>query len=233
MLELARIRAISLDLDDTLWPIGPAIEAAERALTAWLGQHAPMTAALFANPHARHDLRQQVLRAHPEWAHDLARVRLEAIRLGLAKAGEPLSLAEEGFAVFYAQRNRVQLFADARPTLEALARRFPLVALTNGNADLQRIGLAPLFAAHVTAVSVGVGKPDRRMFEAAAHALGVRVEEVLHVGDDAHLDVVGALGAGMQAVWVNRGEQVWSGAQRCPFAEVASLAELLDVLNLG
>ena len=31
-LELSRIRAITLDLDDTLWPIWPTIERAERVL---------------------------------------------------------------------------------------------------------------------------------------------------------------------------------------------------------
>jgi len=50
MLDLTIIKAISLDLDDTLWPIWPAIERAEKALEHWLNRQAPMTAALFANP---------------------------------------------------------------------------------------------------------------------------------------------------------------------------------------
>ena len=58
MLALTNIKAITLDLDDTLWPIWPTIERAEKSLDDWLGINAPMTAALFANPAARHDIRQ-------------------------------------------------------------------------------------------------------------------------------------------------------------------------------
>ena len=40
-----RIRAISIDLDDTLWPVWPAISRAEQVLLDWLHTHAPATAA--------------------------------------------------------------------------------------------------------------------------------------------------------------------------------------------
>jgi putative hydrolase of the HAD superfamily len=43
----ARIRALTLDLDDTLWPVWPAIQRAEAALHGWLLRHAPATAARF------------------------------------------------------------------------------------------------------------------------------------------------------------------------------------------
>ena len=49
------------------------------------------------------------------------------------------------------------------------------------------------------------------------------------VGDDAALDVLGALGAGMQTVWVNRTEQLWSQDQH-PHATVGSMTELCDLL---
>ena len=57
MLDLAKIKAITLDLDDTLWPIWPTIERAEKALHDWLAEHAPMAAALFANPAALREIR--------------------------------------------------------------------------------------------------------------------------------------------------------------------------------
>ena len=43
------VRAITLDLDDTIWPIAPVIVRAENALGAWLREHAPRTAELFPN----------------------------------------------------------------------------------------------------------------------------------------------------------------------------------------
>ena len=71
----------------------------------------------------------------------------------------------------------------------------------------------------------GVGKPDRRIFEAAAQAAGVPPDEVLHIGDDAELDVLAALACGMQTAWVNRDDKLWPHAAE-PHETVRSLAEL-------
>ncbi len=229
MLDPTRVRAISLDLDDTLWPIWPAIERAERALTAWLGQQAPMTAALFANPQARQSLREHVMQTRPELGHDLSAIRREAIRLALYRAGENPLLADAAFEVFFAERHNVDLFADALPALQWLAQRYPVVALSNGNADVGRVGLGEWFTASVSAATFGVGKPAVGIFNAAAQAVGVAPEDVLHVGDDADLDVLGALGAGMQAIWVNRDAQAWAHTSR-PHGTVAQLTELCDLL---
>ena len=76
-LDVARIRAITLDLDDTLWPIWPTIQRAEDALSAWLSTHAPRTAALARNPDTRQRAREQVLADRPAQAHDLATIRRE------------------------------------------------------------------------------------------------------------------------------------------------------------
>jgi putative hydrolase of the HAD superfamily len=70
-----------------------------------------------------------------------------------------------------------------------------------------------------------VGKPDPRIFKAAALAAGVLPEEVLHIGDDAALDVLGALACGMQTVWVNREDHVWTHEAE-PHETVTTLTEL-------
>ncbi len=229
MLKLSKIKAITLDLDDTLWPIWPTIARAEERLQAWLQQHAPATAPLVADPQARRELRDTVEAQWPAQVHDLSAMRRESIRLALQRSGDDAALAEPAFEVFFAARMEVDLFADARPGLAWLAARYPLVAVSNGNADVGRMGLGEFFTASVSARDVGVGKPDPRIFHAAAEVLKLAPHEVLHVGDDAALDVLGALGVGMQTVWVNRTEQLWSQAQH-PHATVASMAELCDLL---
>jgi putative hydrolase of the HAD superfamily len=229
MLDPARVHAMTLDLDDTLWPIWPTIQRAEQALNAWLCTHAPMSAALFANPVARQALRGHVLNTHPELAHDLSAVRREAIRLALFRANEDPLVAEPAFEVFFAERHKVDLYEDALPALEWLAQRYPLVSLSNGNADVERVGLSGFFTASLSAATFGVGKPSEDIFHAAAQAAGVLPAQVLHVGDDAHLDVLGALGAGMQAIWVNRHAQTWVLAQQ-PHGTVSSLTELCELL---
>ncbi|MES2977067.1 MAG: HAD-IA family hydrolase [Pseudomonadota bacterium] len=230
MLDLPKIRAITLDLDDTLWPVWPAIHRAEEELARWLRQHAPQTALLYAEPAGRHEAREKALARLPDLHHDLSAIRREAIRITMEQAGEDTALAQAAFEVFFHWRNEVELFEDARPALAFLASRFPVIALSNGNADIARIGLAEYFRGSVSAQSFGVGKPDRRIFEAGAQAAGVRVDEVLHVGDDAALDVVGALEAGMQTVWVNREDHLWTHGTE-PHETVTSLSELVALLQ--
>jgi putative hydrolase of the HAD superfamily len=228
MLDLSLVQAITLDLDDTLWPVWPAIEKAEKALENWLSDHAPMTAALFSNPAARLDIRQQVVRLNPQWEHDLKAIRREAIRLALEKSGESTALADAAFNVFFAARNEVRLYDDALLALEFLADRFPLVALSNGNADVHRIGIGHYFQACISAQDFGVGKPDPRIFHAAAGAVDMTPSQVLHVGDDAEMDILGALNCGMQTVWVNRRRHAWTHA-KTPHLTVSSLTELCDL----
>ena len=230
MLDITRIKAVSLDLDDTLWPIWPTIERAEKVLHQWLVDNAPMAAALFSSPSALREIRDYLGASRPDLKHDLSAVRRESIRLALYRAGENPLLAEAAFEAFFSERQRVTLFEDARPCLEFLSARFPLVSLSNGNADLARVGLGSFFRGAISAREFGVGKPDPRIFHAAAGALEVRPEEVLHVGDDATLDALGALNAGMQAVWVNRSDHLWPH-EREPHAMVADLTELCALFN--
>lgn len=213
-----RIRALTLDLDDTLWPIWPTIERAEGVLHDWLARHAPRVVERHDRP-AMRAVREAVARERPDWAHDLSALRRESIRRLLADAGEDEALAGPAFEAFFAERQRVELYGDALPALQRLSARWPLLALSNGNADLARIGLAAWFRGSLGARELGVGKPDRRIFDAACVRLGCAPHEVLHVGDDLALDVQGALHAGLQAAWVRRGDfehdpgvPCWQGA---------------------
>ena len=230
MLHLKTIKAVTLDLDDTLWPVWPAIQRAEVVLQNWLNQHAPMTAALFANAAVRDEIRAYVVLIRPDLQHDLSAIRRETIRATLCRAKEDPLLAEAGFDVFFAERNRVTLFDDAISSLEFLSARYPVVALSNGNADIERIGIKRYFRASISAQQFGVGKPDARIFHAAASAVDVSPENVLHIGDDARLDVLGALNAGMQTVWLNREGAEWAHTEK-PHLTVRSLAQLCDYLK--
>jgi FMN hydrolase / 5-amino-6-(5-phospho-D-ribitylamino)uracil phosphatase len=231
MVELSKIRAITLDLDDTLWPVWPVIARAEQALQDWLRPQAPRSAAVLADSEQRLALRKDILRQRPDIGHDLGTLRREIIRQLLQRSDEDTALVEPAYQVFYAERLRVELFDDARPALAWLAARFPLVALSNGNADVQLVGLGEFFKAGLSAQDFGVGKPDPRIFHAAARAAGVQPHEVLHVGDDAALDVLGALNAGMQAVWVNRSGQHWQHESAQPHATVNDMAQLCVLLE--
>ena len=230
MLNIKKIKAITLDLDDTLWPVWPAIERAELALSNWMSQHAPLTAALFGDASRRSDIRRDVLLKRPELKHNMSALRREAIRVALCRANENPLLAEQAFDVFFEARNKVELYDDALLALEFLSARYPVVALSNGNADIQKIGIGHFFKASINAQEFGAGKPDPRIFEAAARLANVCAADVLHIGDDADMDVMGALNAGMQAAWLNREVKPWTYAQS-PHIAVNNLTELCDFLR--
>lgn len=224
--------ALSFDLDDTLWPIWPTIARAEQLLHDWLTVHAPRMAARFDAAGLRL-LRTDIARRHPEWGHDLSRMRLESLREGLVLSGENPALAEPAFDVFFEARQQVTLYDDAHDALARLGRRFPLVAVTNGNSDLARVGLDGLFAGSFSASRFGIGKPDARIFHAACAHLAVAPADVLHVGDDLMLDVNGALDAGLQAVWLRRDPPPDEGlpALAAPYHVFADLTALADALG--
>ena len=216
---------LSFDLDDTLWPVGPLIAGAERALLAWLKT---------AHPHAARGhsveslraLRASVAERFPERGHDLTFLRHRSLVELFVSAGYDAALADEALEVFFTERNRVNFYDDVRPSLERLRTRYRLFALSNGNADLGRCGIAHLFDGHVTAAAAGAAKPDARIFEHLARLAGVAREQVLHIGDDPLADVVGARLAGMQAVWLNRDARAWPAHLALPDCTISTLAEI-------
>ena len=224
------IRTITLDLDDTLWAIHPVIKRAEETLYAWIGQHYPRITEMF-EPKDLQLLRTEVLEEFKDHTHDLTFVRRQILtRLGDA-AGYGDAYVDDAFEVFNEVRNDVTLFPEARPALVSLRERFVLVAVTNGNADLERIGIRDLFDGVVSATMAGAAKPARQIFEKAVEVGGSRAAQTLHVGDHPLYDVHGARDAGLRAVWVNRNGDDWPDEYATPDGEVRHIGELDTILE--
>ncbi len=219
-------RAISLDLDDTLWPMMPVLKHAEAMLADWLRQHAPATAA-WLDPETRARLRRAVIDDHPHKLHDVGFIRHELIRRALTAAGEDPALADPAYQVFFDARQQVALYADVRPVLARWSQRVPLVALTNGNADIRRVGLQEFFRGSVSAHEIGCAKPDARAFHAVCDIAGCEPGDVLHIGDDPALDVAGAQAAGLQAAWLLRAEL--AGRHAADAATVTPFSDLHEL----
>ena len=196
------IRAITLDLDDTLWPIWPTIERAERVLLQWLQTHAPATAQSLQTQAAVRAVRNEIGSLRPDLAHDLNGLRRESIRLALTRAGDDPGLAETAFDVFFAERQRVDLYDDALPALEFLAARWPLVALSNGTADVNVVGLGRFFHASISAHRVGVAKPDPAIFAQAATLARSPAAECVVIEDSSN-GVTAAKAAGLYCIGYN------------------------------
>ena len=143
------IKAITFDLDDTLWDVWPVVERAEELLHDWLAARYPRIPERFT-PLELRELSSEVIAARPDMAYDRTWLRKEALWLAARRAGYAEFDVEGAFGVFFVARNAVEPFAEVRPTLERLARRYTLASLSNGNADLRLIGLDDLFASRST-----------------------------------------------------------------------------------
>ena len=229
------VRAITLDLDDTLWPFPPIGARIERVLDDWFRQRSPRTAERFPI-HAMRELRARLFAENPHLVHDLSALRRLSIETALRESGGDVSLADEGYDLFYAARNQVEFYPDALDALHRIAARVPVAALSNGNADLRTIGLASLFHSQIHAREHGAAKPEASIFHAACERLGVAPAEVLHVGDHPELGALGAMRAGLRACWLDRGDHAWpDGTPRADleFTTLTALADWLDALPQG
>lgn len=226
-----RIRALTLDLDDTLWPVLPALERADHELDAYLRQHHPDVARAWPIP-AMRALRAQVAQERVDLAHDFTAQRHLTMQRAFAACGLDEAPLDVLWDIYFTARNSVELYADSLPALQRITATHPVASLTNGNADLDMIGIRAHFAHHVCARDSGVAKPDPRIFALAAERLGVAPEEILHVGDDPVLDVVGAREAGLKTAWINRSRAPWPEALgTAPDLDLADMAALADWLE--
>jgi FMN hydrolase / 5-amino-6-(5-phospho-D-ribitylamino)uracil phosphatase len=225
------ILALTLDLDDTLWPVLPALQRADHAVDAWLQQHHPDVARAWPIA-AMRELRDQVAAERLDLAHDFTSLRQLTMRHAFAACGIAVAPIEALWEIYFAARNSVELYPDSLPALQRITARWPLASLTNGNADLQRIGIHTHFVHHICARDSGVAKPDPRIFLAAAERLGVVPDRILHVGDDPEMDVVGARDAGLRTAWINRDGRPWPAELGAPpeldLRDMTALADWLD-----
>lgn len=226
------IKLITFDLDDTLWDVTPVMQDAEAALRNWLAMHAPRLGPVSVEH--LWTIRAGLLQADPALKHRLSELRRRILLHALEEVGysrgEAETLAEGGFQVFLAARHQVELFAEVHPTLETLANHFQLGVITNGNADVRRLGLADYFQFTLCAEELGVGKPDPKPFQEALKRAGIAAEHAVHIGDHPSDDIAGAQAAGLRAIWFNPLGKPWE-TEVTPDAEIRSLAELPALLH--
>ena len=123
---------------------------------------------------------------------------------------------------------------EARPVLEALSERYPLMLVSNfyGNVDsvLRADDLRRYFRGVIESAVVGVRKPDPAIFMLGVVALGLEPRQVLVVGDSLRKDILPARSIGCHTAWIKgRGwDQAEDDAQDP--AQIPSLAALTAAL---
>lgn len=229
--EFCNIRGVCFDLDNTFWDVFPVIERAEAAMYDFLALKYPRVTAAMTVEMLR-KARMETAQAHPQMAHDFTFLRRQTLADHAREFGYAEAMVDEAFEAFIQARNEVEFYEDVLPGLERLRQRFRLFTASNGNADLRRIGLAHYFERSVCAREVGALKPDPAIFHKSIEGTGLEPQQVVYVGDDPALDVVGARAAGMRPVWINREQARWPAELGEPSHTVRDLHELCTLLGL-
>lgn len=231
MTALSEIKAISFDVDGTLWDFEDALR---RGLDAALREVRLIDPDGTEGLTVDHLDQAWVVERDRQWGKitDLIKLRHDAMRRAFADIDTPDNdLAGRATDAYVEERNRNNVpFDDVLPGLEALHGMYMLGTLTNGSMRPERLGLEKYFDFIVMSVEHGgIEKPDPRIFEIAVREARCEPHELLHVGDHIEYDVRGANDAGVRSVWLNRkGESSANGVK--PDLEVTSLHELTHAL---
>ena len=235
---MPRLRAITFDLDNTLWNVRTVIGGAERRLVAWLERETPAAAAIYRNSTDLMAMRSRLIDAQPRLAHDISRLREAILEQVMRQSGyreaQAQRLAVRAFQVFIEARHDIEFFDGALSVLAKLSRRYALGSLTNGNADPKRLKLDRYFSFSFCAADVGASKPAPEMFEAALRHTGAAPHEVAHVGDHPIDDIAAAAHLGLHTIWMNGPVQqsMREEAATAPATvEITHLNELVDAVE--
>lgn len=134
---------------------------------------------------------------------------LEVVRRTFAGLGEVSLEMFDAIYARFAEKRCWLIYDDVIPTLQTLENlELKLGVISNWDERLvpllETLGLATYFEPIIVSATVGVHKPSREIFTAAAQALSLQESEILHIGDSQAEDVVGARNAGFHAFRIRR-----------------------------
>jgi putative hydrolase of the HAD superfamily len=233
------IRALFFDLDDTLLETHTAHQTAIRLCCERVAsQHPEWTPeALREAFHVAHrDVEARMEAGELEFVSQIP-FRIRTWDKTLRSCGLTPDLAEELASQYIAERrSRYRLFDDVSDALDALAREYRLVLITNGISDLQRekcevVQLSRWFEHILVSGEVQSWKPHPEIFRRALSLAEVSNSEALMVGDNLERDVAGAAAVGIGTVWIRRYEHQQPIEGITPDLIVADLPELAQRLT--
>ena len=252
--RLTPVKAISFDLDDTLYNNRPVMQAIEKKMVLYFTEKfSRLLPELLLEPKQIFNrrfwapYRQQAIKTNPEISHDVVKLRFESYRLGLlafkVEAEAAKQQAQAALDYFISLRSDFTVPQASHDLLKSLSAAFPLVAISNGNVNTKALGIDHYFqyiyhAGFQVDESLNSGeyllkqKPAIDMFSAVCQQLAINAEQLLHVGDCGYADIHGALNAGCQTAWLPH-YGVGKKLQQLPHIELSQVSELKQLLKLN
>ena len=206
-----KIKAITFDLDDTFWDVKPVIINAEMKTRKFI--EGSIGALEWGSWEDFKLMREKLIIEDASYEFDVGKLRKKLL---LMKIQERVSdqeaaneLLEKAFQLFFQERNKVEFFPYVLDEIEKLSQIYELGCLTNGNADIEMIGISKFFKFNISSKDVSANKPSENHFYKARELLGVSEDEILHIGDHKINDMLGAISYGFEAFWFNPNKEIW------------------------
>lgn len=224
-----KIKAVTFDLDDTLWPLREVIIHAHKESNNWIIEKFPnMSKVLFTEQEQK--MWQKLIAKDNSLRHRLSELRMKVIETLLIENGvsneDAKVTSKDAFDIFLKLRHEITYFDGTLEVLESLKNKYTLGVLTNGNASIETLKIDHLFDFYLNAEMVNDSKPGAKMFEEAISITNLKPNEICHVGDHPVNDVEGALNVGFKAIWLNALDNSWPDEQECHVPEVKNWKDL-------
>ena len=206
-----KIKAITFDLDDTFWDVKPVIINAEMKTRKFIEDQVGTLE--WGSWEDFKLMREKLILKDASYEFDVGKLRKKLLLMKIKEhVSDPKAaneLSEKAFQLFFKERNRVDFFPNVLDEIKKLARVYELGCLTNGNADIEIIGIDKFFEFNISSKDVGANKPSENHFHSARELLGLGKDEILHIGDHKINDMLGAINYGCEALWFNPDKRVW------------------------
>lgn len=237
MLDPSKIQAVFFDVGNTLLKPYPSLEAICREVMQRFGYDATddeMRRGVIA---ADRYYEKRYWSDDSFWASetDAARMWAELYAVALEEMGVDGDRHLIGRAIYdhFGDGARWRAYDDVEPVFERLrAEGYRLALVSNWDARLAKLcfdlGLFRYLDSVLSSASIGLIKPDPRIYEAACRRLDVEPDRAVHVGDHYYADVLGARSVGVHPVMIDR----FGFGNPADVPVITDLYELLPILGL-
>tara|TARA_Y100000816_G_C26052734_1_gene552130 strand:+ start:269 stop:976 length:708 start_codon:yes stop_codon:yes gene_type:complete len=230
---MPKIKLITFDLDDTFWDIKSTIVNAEINSRKWIEDRIKRKIE-WGTIDDFLKIRNELIKDNPALNYDLGLLRKKIISYHTQKyfrnQKDLDEFIEEAFMFFLEERHKVEFFDDVITVLEKLSSKYKLGVLTNGNADIKKLGIDHMFEFSLSSMDVKSNKPDQGHFVKARELSKISFQNTLHVGDHPVNDVYGARELGINVMWFNLNNLVWDIDDNPPI-QFKNWSEFINLLE--
>jgi len=159
----------------------------------------------------------------------------DALQFALDAHGVDVSTEErdEILAVYH----ELDVFDDVRDGMNKLYDAgYDLYVVSNGNPEMLEsmvdfAGIGGLLEDTVSADEIATFKPNAEIYRHAAARTGTPIDRIVHVAGPT-FDVQGAMAAGMQGAWLDRGNDPWGTFDGDPDLAIETFHDLADAMGV-